>query len=262
LRVALSQPSLWIPALTLLLPTFALQVAAPTYLRTRLSPSPLFVIAGGLLLVLLTQMALPATIALVHARRTRTAPPDVRALLRLSALVGVRTFLGLIAGVIPGLWLQARYAFAPMLASGRGDALRASGATVTPASNALLMLAALAVLVSLFGQSLVAVLNEALGVVHAVGSVDGRTIFGLNYPAHVVTAVVAHVTAAAALTVQAVGTSVLYEASTGTATLMPEATAPVAARRSAAVRVAQAAAVLALAAGIVATVYKFQQHMA
>src|ERR1700741_4286544 len=78
----LTDPSLWRPAVILLLPTLLLQLAAPTYLRTRLSPSPAFVVIGSLALVLLTQLALPAVFALVHARRSSIPPPPVSALTR------------------------------------------------------------------------------------------------------------------------------------------------------------------------------------
>jgi hypothetical protein len=257
-----SLPSLWIPSLVLLLPTLVLQVAAPTYLRTRLSPSPFFVIAGALLLVLLTQIALPTTIALVHRRRTGARIPGALSLFRLSFGVGVRTFLGLIAGVVPGLWLQARYAFAPILEGRGNDALRASTVAAKPVSSTLILLSLAALLASLLGQSLVAVLNESLGVVHAIGNADGRTIFALDYPAHVLTTFVAYFTAAFALTLQAVGVSVVYETAAqpvGVSASEPTRSV-VTGRRTLAVRLAQSAAVLTVLAGLVAAVYKVQQH--
>ena len=75
LRDTLRSGALWLPALLLLLPTLALQLAAPHYLRTRLSPSPWFVVAGSLTIVLLTQMVMPAIFAMVHARRTGGQSP-------------------------------------------------------------------------------------------------------------------------------------------------------------------------------------------
>ena len=266
LLVTVSQPSLWIPGLVLLIPTLALQVAAPTYLRTRLSPSPFFVIAGALLLVLLTQIALAATIALVHARRCGAPRPDTLAMLRLSSRIGIRTFLGLIFGIVPGLWLQARYAFAPLIYSGDArepDPLPASAVATKPVRNELLLMSFLALLASLLGQSLVAVLNEGLGVVHPIGTVKGRTLFALNYPAHVVTSVVAYGTAAIALTLQAVGTSVVYEAAVPSVTKSDSTPtrSVVADCRPLAGRLVQSAAVLAVLAGLVATLYKVQQHL-
>jgi hypothetical protein len=260
LRITLSRPSLWVPSLLVLLPTLALQIAAPTYLRTRLSPSPYFVVAGGLLLVLLTQVGLPAAIALVHARRTGASRPDMRALLSVSVRVGVRTFLGLIAGAIPGLWLQARYAFAS-LCDACDEPLAASATATKPAARELLLLSFVALLASLLGQSLVAVVNESLGVVHAIGTLDGRTVFGLNYPAHIVTTIVAYYTAAFAVTLQAVGTSVVYEAAVEdarTARVRPRFEPR---QRTLAIRLAQSAAVLAVLAGLVATAYKVNQHL-
>ena len=76
IRSTIASPPLWIPALTLLLPTLVFQLAAPTYLRTRLSPSPWFVLAGSLALVLMAQVVMPAIFSMVHARRGgASAPP-------------------------------------------------------------------------------------------------------------------------------------------------------------------------------------------
>src|SRR5688572_8079545 len=106
LRTTLSSISLWLPALTLLLPTLLLQLAAPHYLRTRLSPSPWFVVAGSLAILLLTQIAMPAIFAMVHVRRTGSGAPPLIPALRVSARAGTLAFLGLVLGVIPGIWLQ------------------------------------------------------------------------------------------------------------------------------------------------------------
>src|SRR5688572_25704414 len=69
LRNVFTHPSYWLPVLLLLAPTLVVQLAAPTYLRTRLAPASWTVAAGAVLLVWLAQVALPAACALVHARR-------------------------------------------------------------------------------------------------------------------------------------------------------------------------------------------------
>ena len=71
LRDAFTQPAYWLPALVLMSPALVLQLAAPTYLRTRLAPSAWTVPAGALLIVWLAQVALPAVCALIHRRRRR-----------------------------------------------------------------------------------------------------------------------------------------------------------------------------------------------
>ena len=143
LRTTLSSISLWIPALALLLPTLLLQLAVPSYLRTRLSPSPWLVIGGSLTLLFLTQIVMPSIFAMVHARRTDQSAPSLLPALRVSIRAGTRSFLGLVLGVIPGIWLQARYAFAAMPAGRHGDGL-ASSAEATRGRRGQLMFCAVA----------------------------------------------------------------------------------------------------------------------
>ena len=124
LRETATRPTLLVPALVLLLPSVALQLALPTYLRTRLAPSPWTVAAGSVLLVWLNQIALPAVIACVHARRSREMCRLDGALLRRCLAVGTRVTLALAAAVVPGVWLQARYAFATLLERDERDVVR------------------------------------------------------------------------------------------------------------------------------------------
>jgi hypothetical protein len=163
-------PSYWIPALTLLAPTLVLQLAAPTYLRTRLAPSPWTVAIGAVLLVWLAQVALPLVCLLVHARRARAPQTLDLRLVRLSLVIGTRVTLALAAAVVPGLWLQARYAFAPLLAA-QGMSGAASGTLARSqretheARGRLLLVGSVALVVSALGQSAVAALAEAMGTI-------------------------------------------------------------------------------------------------
>ena len=175
----LTHATYWGPALVLLSPTLLLQLAAPTYLRTRLAPAMWTVIAGSALLVWLAQGAWPATCALVHAARSQTPRALDRRLLRSSFAIGTRTTLALAAGVLPGLWLQARYAFALLPRSGdthspASRAMEASFRETREQQGRLLLVAGVAFCVSLFGQSAAAVLAEATGAISAVGQEHGR----------------------------------------------------------------------------------------
>jgi hypothetical protein len=256
IRSTIASPSLWMPALALLLPTLAFQLAAPTYLRTRLSPSPWFVLAGSLALVLLAQIVMPAIFAMVHARRIGMVAPPPGPTLAASAGAGVRTFLGLLCGVLPGLWLQARYAFAAFpIEGGKTSATPARGAI-----GRLMTCGVAALIASALGQSLVAVLNDALGVVRAAGSIDGRTVFQLDYASHAATTVIAYVCAAGAATCHAVGVSMIHE-ETDAVSEGADAIRSATPAMMPATRLAIAASLALLVAGVAAAVYKIQQHV-
>ena len=164
---------------------------------------------GSLALVLLTQLVLPAVFALVHARRNGRQAPATPALARASLRAGLRAFLGLVAFVLPGVWLQARYSFAGIYAAA-DDPLRASTIATRRAIWPLTVLVVTALFASLIGQSLVAVLNESLGVIEQA-SVDGRMVFQLHYLPHAVTSVVAYLWSAATVTFQAIAVSETFD---------------------------------------------------
>ena len=261
IRSTMTQPSLWRPAVILLLPTLFLQLAAPTYLRTRLSPSPVFVVIGSLALVLLTQLVLPAVFALVHARRNGLEAPATPVLARASLRAGLRAFLGLVAFVLPGLWLQASYSFAGIRAAA-DDPLRSSKKETRDAIWPLTLLVVTALFASLIGQSLVAVLNESLGVIEGT-NVDGRTVFQLHYLPHAVTSVFAYLWSAATITFQAIAVSEIFDGVSVPAEVRD------ARRQSAGVvvsgsrrrtRIVQVAGAIVLVSGLVALAYKAQQH--
>jgi hypothetical protein len=261
-RDTLRSITLWTPALLLLLPTLALQLAAPRYLRTRLSPSPWFVVAGSFTIVLLTQMVMPAIFAMVHARRTGEQRPALAPTLPLSVRAGTRVFIGLLLGVIPGLWLQARYAFVAMPIESEG---LATSATLTRGRMGKLMLCGtVALIASALGQSVVAVLNEALAVVSPAGSIDGRTVFSLQYGSHAVTTMIAYGCAAGAATLHAVGVSIVRQ-TVDQANELPRVNRTM--KRAdwpwpaAATRVVIAASIALLIAGLAAAAYKVQQHI-
>ena len=256
----LTQPSLWRPALILLLPTLVLQLAAPTYLRTRLSPSPVFVVIGSLALVLLTQLVLPAVFALVHARRNGRQAPPTPALARASLRAGLRAFLGLVAFVLPGVWLQARYSFAGIYAAA-DDPLRASTIATRRAIWPLTVLVVTALVASLIGQSLVAVLNESLGVIEQA-SVDGRMVFQLHYLPHAVTSVVAYLWSAATVTFQAIAVSETFDEVEIPAERRHghRQVTGLASRNRGRDRLIQVVGAIVLACGVAALVYKAQQH--
>ena len=245
----------------LLLPTLLLQLAAPTYLRTRLSPSPVFVVIGSLALVLLTQLVLPAIFALVHARRNGRQAPATPALVRASLRAGLRAFLGLVAFVLPGLWLQARYSFAGIYAA-VDDPLRASTIATRRAIWPLTVLVMTALVASLIGQSLVAVINENLGVIERV-SVDGRLVFQLHYLPHAVTSVVAYLCSAGTVTFQAIAVSETFHEVENPAEErhgQRQVTALMAPRNRGRDRLIQVIGAIVLACGVAALVYKAQQH--
>jgi hypothetical protein len=260
----LTHGTYWLPALVLLSPTLLLQLAAPTYLRTRLAPAMWTVIVGSALLVWLAQGAWSATCALVHAGRSQTPRMLDHRLLRLSFVIGTRTTLALAAGVLPGLWLQARYAFALLPRSGETDS---SASRVTDASfretraqqGRLLLVAGLAFCVSLFGQSAAAVLAEAMGAISAAEQENGQTMFRLRYASHALTSILAYICAAGALTFHAVGVSMLFDEARGTVRFaMPM---PVSSRASVTARFGMLTAAAITIAAIAAFVYKVHQHI-
>jgi hypothetical protein len=215
LREALTHPSYWLPALLLLVPTLVLQLAAPTYLRTRLAPSMWTVVVGAVLLVWLTQIALPAICALVHARRTAAGRTLDVPLARLSVIIGTRVTLGLAAIVVPGLWLQARYAFAPLQTSAGHDRpvsslLRATANDMHAPHGRLLMVASFVLIASTLGQSAFAALAEAMGTITAASQADGGTVFRLSVFPHVITTLGAYAWNAGTLTFYALCVSELF----------------------------------------------------
>ena len=260
----LTHATYWAPALVLLLPTLLLQLAAPTYLRTRLAPAMWTVIVGGALLLWLAQVAWPATCALVHAVRSQTPRVLDYRLLRLSLIIGTRTTLALAAGVLPGLWLQARYAFALLPRSGDTDSQASRGTDASfretrAQQGRLALVAGLALCVSVFGQSAAAVLAEAMGAISAAGQENGQTIFRLRYAPHALTSVLAYICAAGALTFHAVGVSMLFDEARGTARLaMPM---PVSSRASVTARIGMLTATAIAVVAIAAFVYKVHQHI-
>jgi len=211
---ALRTPSLWIPALILLAPTLAIQLAAPWYLRTRLAPAMWTVALGSLLLIWLAQVAWPVVCVYVQARRARRPARVTWPVFAVALSVGTRTTLGLAAGVLPGLWLQARYALAALVTAREGssasDALRDGMVESSRVRWPLFWLAAAALMVSVLGQSAVAVLAEALGTIRPGGVAEGRTLFVLAYTPHALTSVLAYLTSALAVTMHAVGVSIIF----------------------------------------------------
>jgi hypothetical protein len=264
-REAFTRPLYWLPALVLLAPTLVLQLAAPTYLRTRLSPSASTVVVGAVLLVWLMQVALPASCALVHARRAgmhRALSPPV---ITLSLVIGTRVTLGLAALLLPGLWLQVRYAFAPLHASVRRDgtisaSLAASMSETRQAQGRLALVACSMLLLSILGQSTIAAIAEAMNTITAVGKVDAQTIFELHFLPHALTSVGAYVWNAGTVTFYALCVSALFDEAHGIVRAEPPANdARRVSRWVGAGRIitASAVAVGALAAAI----YKVQQHL-
>jgi hypothetical protein len=195
------EPHLWLPASVALLPILFLQVTFGDFLRSRLSPSIWTVISGSLLILWMTQTAAAASWGWVDACRHRRRV-QWGALGRRAADVGTKTTLGLLAGVLPGLWWQARLAFDPLQ---DGAARRRPDAAER---WALLGLATATAVVSLLGQSLAAGLAETLGAITPAGIVDGRVQFTLNFAPHLLASVVAYAWTVFALTLQAVGVSI------------------------------------------------------
>ena len=252
-RDATRHLSYWLPALILLAPTLVLQLVAPTYLRTRLAPSPWTVAVGAIALIWLAQVALPAISALVHARRVGTPQRFDWPLARLSLVIGSRVTIGLAAVVLPGLWLQARYAFAPL----RGAA--AQGDLDTHAAQGrLLTMACVVLLASMLGQSALAAAAEALNTITPAGQVDARTPFQLNYVPHALTTVGAYAWNAATLTFQALCVSHLFEEVHGVARIAAPGTAS---GVSGWMRAGQVTAVFAALGALVSAIYKVQQHL-
>jgi hypothetical protein len=263
MRYVLTRPSSLLPALALLLPTLALQLAVPFYLRTRLASAMWTVGVGSVVLIWLSQIATPAVCALVDARRrgTKLLPPANLA--RLSLAIGTSVTVGLALAVLPGLWVQARYAFAPLLASRGPDEstlsmLRRSAAETPIAS--LMIVAVLALAGSALGQGAVAALAEWVGTVTSLQQTSGRTIFELHYVPHALTSFMAYACSAAVLTVYAAAVSVLCDSVRGS----PVSTLSERAQESARIRIGSIPAAVAAAAillALAAVIYKVRQHL-
>jgi hypothetical protein len=258
---ALRTPSLWIPALILLAPTLAIQLAAPWYLRTRLAPALWTVALGSLLLIWLAQVAWPVVCVLVQARRERRPAHVTWPVFAVALSVGTWTTLGLTAGVLPGLWLQARHAFAALVAAREGssssfDALRDGMVESSRVRWPLFWLAAAALVVSVLGQSGVAVLAEALGTIRPGNVADGRTLFVLAYTPHALTSVLAYLTSAFAVTMHAVGVSIMFAEVHGLHVEVSSEPTP----RVLGV-VLRIAASLVLMGALAAAAYKVHQHL-
>ena len=260
-REAVTHFSCWLPALVLLAPTLVLQLGAPTYLRTRLAPAPSTVVAGAILLVWLAQIATPAVCALVHARRAGERRNVDRALVRMSLAIGTRVTVGLAALVLPGLWLQARYAFAPLQTASRlRGTLARSGTNERDAPQiSLFLMGGTLLLLSALGQSAIAAIAEALNTITAAGHVNGRTVFELNFFPHALTSLVAYFWSVATLTLYALCVSTLFDEARGVA--RREASPGRARRASAWVRVAQATGAAVALGALTAAIYKIQQHV-
>jgi hypothetical protein len=258
----LRQPRVWLPAACLLLPTLLLQLAFPHWLRTRLSPSMSTVVIGAVFMAWITQVAAAASWGWVDALRHRRQV-HWPALVRGSLLVGTATLLGLVAGVWPGLWLQARLAHLTL--QGELTTRRQPGSA---GMGPLVGVAAVALVVSVIGQSLAAGLAEALGTIVPAAVVDGRIQFRLNYLPHLLTSLVAYASTVFALTWQATSVSVwrAQTASLGTVSV-PEADRPRTSLKAAVagsplLTASMALAVLVLmGAGVVAAIAKVQQHI-
>ena len=210
LRATLTLGALWIPALFLLLPTLALQLAAPHYLRTRLSPSPWFVVAGSLTIVFLTDSN-----AGDIRHGPRAANWSAEACSRSGApIVGasrIRVFVGLLLGVIPGLWLQVctrsrRFPSTP----GRSGACGKRNVDAWPDGEPDAERNRRA---HRFGSGTKCGrrTNHALAVVSPAGSIDGRAAFSLHYGYHAITTMIAYGCAAGAATLHAVGVSIVRQ---------------------------------------------------
>jgi hypothetical protein len=246
-RDTFAHPSYWLPALLLLAPTLVLQLTAPTYLRTRLAPAQWTVALGAVVLIWLSQVAAPAACALVAARRAGMRRTLDWPLVRLSLVIGTRVTLGFAAALVPGFWLQARYAFAPLLPP---------DAKAPRASRGLVLAGVVALVASALGQSAIAALAESMNTIVPIGQVNGRTVFELHLLPHVATSIAAYVWNAGTLTFQAVCVSLLFEEARVAVALQPAARVAVRWLRAAQVT----GAVVALGA-LIAAAYKFQQHL-
>jgi hypothetical protein len=262
-RDVVSHPSYCVPALLLLTPTLVLQLAGPTYLRSRLAPAIWTVLVGAVLLIWLGQIAAPAVSALVRSRRAGTRRRLDWPLVRLSAVIGTRVTLGLAAGLVPGLWLQARYAFAPLALSPddrtrTSTLLKASAEEGRQALGRLLLVAGAALVVSALGQSAIAALAEVMSTIAATGQENGRTVFQLHFLPHALTSIAAYVWSATTLTFHAVCVSVLFDDSRGVQAL---ATRSDAGREARWRRVGQVTAAAFAAGAMIAAAYKIEQHI-
>ncbi len=258
----LRQPRVWLPAAFLLLPSLLLQLAFPHLLRTRLSPSMSTVVLGSLFIAWTTQVAAAASWGWVDALR-RGRQVRWSALARTALHVGTATLVGLLAGVWPGLWLQARLAHLPM----QGD-VATRPQPGTPGPGPLLGVATVALVMSLLGQSLAAGLAEVLNTIVPAAVVDGRIEFRLNYVPHLLTSLLAYAFTAFALTWQAASVSVGFEQASSDAdvsnahVVRPRPGLPHLVVRRPLLALSLGLAVLVtLGAGFVSAMDKVQQHV-
>jgi hypothetical protein len=263
-RDVIAHPSWTVPALVLLLPTLILQLTAATYLRTRLAPAMWTVAIGSVVLIWWTQVATPIISALVHRQRTGAPSAPVLRLARVSLAIGTSVALGLALAVLPGLWLQARYAFAPLLRGGESDdttlgAMRASAGRARSVMPTLTLLVVSALAASALAQGAVAVIAEAMGTITPVAEVGGRTIFELHYLPHAITSMMAYLGSVAILTIYAAAVSAVWDGVRG---VRERAAVPSAVRAAGfRLRVVQAMALALFLAVVAAFAYKVQQHI-
>jgi len=160
-----------------------------------------------------------------------------------------------VAGVWPGLWLQARLAHVPLQRAAR------TPQPGMPSLGPLVGVAAVALVTSLLGQSLAAGLAEALSTIEPVAVIDGRVQFRLNYLPHLLTSLLAYAWTVFALTWQAASVSVRYE-ETAAVSLARGLRPPrsVSARPLLALSLVLGVLVM-LGAGLVAAIDKVQQHL-
>jgi hypothetical protein len=248
----LTQARLWLPAAFLLLPPLLLQLAFPHLLRTRLAPSIAPVVIGSMLIVWWTQIAAAASWGWVDAVRCGYVV-QWPTLLRTAVRIGTMTMVGLVCGVIPGVWLQARLGHV-LLQRPASD----SGEPKQPAIWPLFGVAAATLLVSLLGQSLAAGLAEALDTIVPVDVVGGHVQFRLNYEPHLLTSLVAYAWSAFALTWQAVSVSL---ASYHEASADREAIRAVARPSQARLTAVSLAVLVVLVSGLFAAFGKLQPHL-
>ena len=112
---------------------------------------------------------------------------------------------------------------------------------------------------SILGQSLMAVMAEALGTIGPAGEVDGRMVFRLAYPPHAVTTVGAYVFSVVLLTLHGLAVSLLFDEARGVDTAPAGSSAFI--RVQVGTRLAQAATIAIVVAGTVSLLYKLQQHL-
>lgn len=183
------------------LPILCLQLGAANLMRGRTSPVPGGALLGSVLamvgLCFLTPIAAAASFRRLAPLGQELPGWRITAVLRTAWHSGLRVAAGLIAGFVPGLVLQVRYALAAQATVAEGVA----GAGALARSAELLrgrygeagVMFAAAMVASLLGQSLVAGLGEVLGVVQPVAHAGSPgPAFVLDYRSYVVVTVLAY----------------------------------------------------------------------